>query len=67
MEPDNNDRVHFIRPRIVAGLAMYGLVGILALIDAASPTYALDTVSLGLMLGTGSVLLGVEPLRRLLK
>ena len=64
---DANDSAHFIRPRTLAGLLLYGLVAVLALLDAASPTYSLDNIALGLMLGTGGVLLGVEPLRRLLK
>jgi hypothetical protein len=66
MTPED-ESPHFIRPRTVAGLLLYGLVAVLALLDAASPDYSLDNVALGLMLGTGGVLLGVEPLRRLLK
>ena len=58
---------HFLRARTVAGLLIYGLVALLALIDAVSEAYTLDSIQLGLMLGTGGVLLGVEPLRRLLK
>lgn len=46
---------------------MFGLVVVLALVDAGSPDYQLDNITLGLMLGTGGVLLGVEPLRRLLR
>jgi hypothetical protein len=66
-EPDANDGTHFIRPRIVAGVGIYALVAVLALWDATHVEYALDSIALGLMLGTGGVLLGVEPLRRLLK
>lgn len=62
-----DDSGHFIRPRTLAGLLLYALVAVLALFDAASPEYTFDNVALGLMLGTGGVLLGVEPLRRLLK
>lgn len=58
---------HFVRPRIVVGVLLFGLVAVLALIDAISPDYQLDSIQLGLMLGTGGVILGVEPLRRLLK
>ena len=58
---------HFIRPRILVGVLLYLLVAVLALIDALSPTYNLDSIQLALMLGTGGVILGVEPLRRLLK
>lgn len=65
-EPENEE-THFIRPRTVAGMLMFGLVAVLALFDAASADYQLDNITLGLMLGTGGVLLGVEPLRRLLR
>jgi hypothetical protein len=57
----------FIRPRILVGILLYVLVAALALIDAVSPDYNLDSIQLALMLGTGGVILGVEPLRRLLK
>lgn len=67
MTQEQDEAPHFIRPRTLAGLLLYGLVAVLALIDAASPEYALDSIQLGLLLGTGGVLLGVEPLRRLLK
>lgn len=64
-EPDEGR--HFLRARTVAGLLIYGLVAALALLDVVSADYQLDSIQLGLMLGTGGVLLGVEPLRRLLK
>ncbi len=64
---DANDGFRFIRPRMLAGLLLYSLVAVLAIYDAISPEYSLDNIALGLMLGTGGVLLGVEPLRRLLK
>ena len=67
MDDPRPDNTHFIRPRTLAGLLLYSLVAVLALLDAALPSYSLDNVALGLMLGTGGVLLGVEPLRRLLK
>lgn len=67
IEHDEDDSGPFLRARTVAGLLIYGLVAALALLDVASPTYSLDSIQLGLMLGTGGVLLGVEPLRRLLK
>ena len=62
-----DDPAPFLRARTVAGLLIYGLVAMLALLDVAAPGYDLDSIQLGLMLGTGGVLLGVEPLRRLLK
>jgi len=64
---DANDGLRFIRPRTLAGLLLYILVAVLAIFDAISPDYSLDNIALGLMLGTGGVLLGVEPLRRLLR
>lgn len=68
MAPDDDGEApHFIRPRIIVGLLLFGLVAVLALIDAASPDYTLDSIQLALMLGTGGVILGVEPLRRLLR
>jgi hypothetical protein len=64
-EPD--DAEAFIRPRTVAGILMFGLIAALALMDSVRPDYTLDTVTLGLLSGTGTVLLGVEPLKRLIK
>ena len=46
---------------------MFVLVAALALWDATHADYAFDSIQLALMLGTGGVILGVEPLRRLLK
>lgn len=66
MEHDD-DVPHYVRPRIVVGVGLFALVGVLALFDALSRDYALDSIQLALMLGTGGVILGVEPLRRLLK
>ncbi len=63
----DEDAPHFIRPRILVGVLLYVLVAVLALIDALSPDYNLDSIQLALMLGTGGVILGVEPLRKLLK
>lgn len=58
---------HFLRARVAAGLLIYGLIAVLALVDAVTFDYSLDSIQLALMLGTGGVLLGVEPLARLLK
>lgn len=65
--PEEDEPQHFLRARTVAGLLIYLLVAVLALIDTVNPDYTLDSIQLGLMLGTGGVLLGVEPLRKLLK
>jgi hypothetical protein len=54
------------RARVAAGLALIVLVIALTLIDAASTDYSVDSIQLGLLLGTGLVLLGVEAGRKLL-
>lgn len=52
--------------RINGGLALIGLAIALMLIDAWSPTFAVDSIQLGLILGTALALLGVEAGRKLL-
>jgi hypothetical protein len=52
------------RARVAGGLLLIGLVVILAIIDAISIEYSVDSIQLGLILGTGSVLLGVEAIRK---
>lgn len=59
-------RPYYGRARIAGGLALIGLVIVLTLLDALSRDYAVDSIQLGLLLGTGLVLLGVEAGRRLL-
>jgi hypothetical protein len=54
------------RARVAGGLLLIGLVVALALIDAISTEYHVDSIQLGLLLGTGLVLLGVEAGRKLL-
>lgn len=56
----------FGRARVAGGLLLIGLVVALALIDAISTEYSVDSIQLGLLLGTGLVLLGVEAGRKLL-
>jgi hypothetical protein len=51
---------------VAGGLLLIGLVVALALIDAISVEYSVDSIQLGLLLGTGLVLLGVEAGRKLL-
>lgn len=41
-------------------MLLYGLAAVLTVVDAFSPTYSVDSIQLGLILGTASVLLGVE-------
>ena len=57
--PDDG-RPYYGKARIVGGLILIGLVCVLAIMDAFRPDYALDGIQLGLLLGTGLVLLGVE-------
>jgi hypothetical protein len=54
----------FSRARAFGGLFLYVLVGILSVIDALSPNYAFELGPMALMLGTGTVLLGVEGVRK---
>lgn len=62
----SDERPYYGRARIAGGLMLIGLVIVLALIDAVSDTYSVDSIQLGLLLGTGLVLLGVEAGRKLL-
>lgn len=68
MNGDGSERptYNYGRARVIAGLLLIGLVAVLAVFDAASVAYNLDSIQLGLMLGTGLVLLGVEAGRKLL-
>ena len=54
---------YYGRARIAGGLALIAVAVILALIDAFSLEYALDSITFGLILGTGAVLLGAEAIR----
>jgi hypothetical protein len=66
MSGGRDDVPYYGRARIAAGLMLIGLVIVLALIDALSFDYSVDSIQLGLLLGTGLVLLGVEAGRKLL-
>ena len=61
-----DDRGVFDRPRIIGGLLLLAAITVLVLIDAISLDYQADTVLVALLLGTASVLLGVEGIRSLL-
>jgi len=54
------------RARVAGGLLLIGLSVMLTLVDAFSADYSVDSIQLGLILGTGLVLLGVEAGRKLL-
>ena len=62
----DNDAAPFNRPRTIGGLLLISAAVVLLAIDAFSTSYAVDTITLALLLGTASVLLGVEGIRRFL-
>lgn len=62
----DNDSGAFNRPRTYGGLLLIGIVAVLVTIDAFSLDYDVDPVVLTLLLTTGSLLLGVEVLRKTL-
>lgn len=55
------------RPRIVAGMALIFASIVLTFWDASSVEFKMDSVQLGLLLGSGMLLLGVEAAKRLLR
>ncbi len=57
---------YYGRARIAGGLALIFAAIVLLLVDALSLEYSVDSIVLGLILGTGVVLLGVEAGRRFL-
>jgi hypothetical protein len=61
----DDEQSPFNRPRTAGGLLLLGAAALLVLIDAFSVDYQPDTVIVALLLGTGSVLLGVEGIRRI--
>ena len=62
---DDNGTSPFIKARIGAGILMFSTACILAIFDAIPFfDYTLDNVAFLLILGTGSVLLGVEAFRK---
>ena len=56
----------FNQARVVGGLLLLVLVSVLAIIDALSDTFAVDSIQFGLLLGSALLLLGVEAGRKLL-
>ena len=62
---NGNGTPPFIRPRVIGALLLLGTACFLAVLDAIPAfNYQLDNVTFLLMLGTGSVLLGVEAFRK---
>lgn len=60
----DDERPYYGKARTVAGLLLFVIAGLLALLDAILPDYSIDSIPFGLLLGTGSLLLGVEGIRR---
>ena len=59
-----NGPYNYGRARVAGGLLLIALVALLTLLDALRADYMLDSIQLGLILGTGGTLLGVEALLR---
>ncbi len=64
--PDGGKPPYFGRARTAGGLLLIASAPLLVLLDAFRPDYNADSLQLGLMLGSGLVLLGVEAGRKLL-
>jgi hypothetical protein len=60
------DVPYYGRARIAGGLALIGVVIAIVLLDAMRSDFTTDSIQLGLLLGTGLLLLGVEAGRKLL-
>jgi len=56
----------FNQARVVGGLLLLALVSALAIIDALSTQFTVDSIQFGLLLGSALLLLGVEAGRKLL-
>ena len=67
MEGGSNGILPPSRPRITAGLALIATSIILSFWDASSVEFKMDSIQLGLLLGSGMLLLGVEAAKRLLR
>lgn len=62
---NGNGTPPFTKPRVTGALLLLGTACLLAILDAIPWfNYTLDNVTFLLMLGTGSVLLGVEAFRK---
>jgi len=63
----NRDDPPFSRARSIAGLGLLTAGIVLMLIDAVSVEFDVDTIQLGLILGTSLLFLGVEAGKRFIK
>lgn len=66
MANNASDPSPYVKARIVAGLVLIFGVLCLAFIDAISDSYSFELGPMGLMLGTGTLLLGVEVARKII-
>lgn len=57
----------YARARIAGALLLIGVVCVLAVIDSLNTAFTMDPIELGLLVGTASILLGVEALDRRIK
>jgi hypothetical protein len=57
----------FNRPRVIGGLALLGLVVLLYVFDALLVDFSVDSIQLGLLLGSALLMLGVEGGKALFK
>ena len=60
MASDEPGSTPFNRARVIGGLLLLALVAVLYVLDVLSPDFSLDTIQLGLILGSALLLLGVE-------
>ena len=67
MTEGSNGTGDFRRARTAAGLLLVGLVVILAVLDASSRDFSVDSIQLGLLIGTALLFLGVEAGRKLFR
>lgn len=66
MAGNGSDPSPYVKARIVAGLVLIFGVLILSLIDSVSTDWTFEIGPMGLMLGTGTILLGVEAVRKII-
>jgi xanthine/uracil permease len=64
---DGGGDAPYTNARTAAGLGLLLLVFILYIADVLSPTFSVDSIQLGLILGTALLFLGVEAGKRLLR
>lgn len=63
---DSHGQPYYGRARIAGASLLYGVAAVLTVLDAFRPDYAMDSIQLGLLLGTATVLLGVEAIQKVI-